>query len=180
MGILVLSPSSILKRNPFKIVSDFECLRDKNGTKLAQPKWMNALKLFPPAPPNLLRVDSQLFGQFKKEFDKTDIVNYEKKTNSTTTIYQKRPPQIVYKEDSIRSDFFKVHPFELDSPRVVKDNESSLVENFKRLERENLKIKDFTFNKQVNAESVVQYTKYLMVFVFIIISLKLEDQNQKL
>lgn len=150
-GNILLRPSTSLRNNPYEILDQIQSKVKASRIELPKSNWQAAVAAVPPAPISLSRPDSGLFGTkksfkpFNPEFKR---INNPKKTYKPR--YVVKPPKIVYEEDKIRKEFFKMHPFELSEPLVVKETESSL--NSARFKRKVDGIQSFMIDDRVTGE----------------------------
>lgn len=155
---------SILKRSPYELMKNVD-QQIKSGKMSQNPAWYGAMKLVPMAPMPSAYEDTTQSGAFAK----TDNSIQESQTFfslSSTRRIQKRKnisvmpvrmcEEIEYPEDRIRSKFYSSHPFELNRPRSLIDDDYSLVN------RDWSSIHGGNIEAPVTGESVVQYTLYLM------------------
>ena len=98
-----------LKNNPYTLIDNVKALRRKPGA------WGTAVQLFPPMPKPLRSADPIEVGAFGGASILTPKAKRDQKALKKAQYYTK-PREIVYPEDSIRQEFYKRHPFELDRP----------------------------------------------------------------
>ncbi|KAI8915693.1 mitochondrial ribosomal protein S25, partial [Gorgonomyces haynaldii] len=117
-------------------------MQEKIANQFAQgriqqlPKWYDAMRLHPMAPPAQNTCIPEQVGHFQKpgtrsllhqqqlENSKTSLYRYGK--FNPASVYGRKPPVIEYDEDQIRSVFYRDHPYELDRPRLVQDQPQTL------------------------------------------------------
>ena len=155
---------TVLKRSPYDLIKNIN-QKMNSGLLSEKPAWYGAMKLVPMAPMPSAYEDTTKSGAFAK----TDHSIKESQlafSSSTTRKIQKRKnisvmpvrmaQEIQYPEDRIRSKFYSTHPFELERPRSIIDDEYSL------LNRDWSSIHGGNIEAPVTGESVIQYTLYLM------------------
>ncbi|KAI9205198.1 mitochondrial ribosomal protein S25-domain-containing protein [Polychytrium aggregatum] len=164
------APPKTVKLNPLRIIHFANrslAAKAPGSAESAQPKWMSAVKMFPPSASFVLKtvIPSEV-GQFvdQEEVQRTRLsqvnsVSLVHRSKPKKPQYADKPPVIVYPEDRLREDFYKHHPFELSKPFNLVEDTQAL--GFDRWETINPDAIEFS------ADNIFKRAQYLM-------------QNQKL
>lgn len=82
-----------------------------------QPPWFNVVASIPPAE-SIIR---QIPTQHADVAGSSNSTSRSRKANKPRNIY--RPQKIVYLEDTLRTTFYKDHPWELARPRIILESD---------------------------------------------------------
>lgn len=155
---------SVLKRSPFKLLKNID-QKIKSGILTTKPPWYDAMALVPMAPMPSAYEDTAKSGAFggidvsigdsQLNFSVNSTRKIQKRKN-VSVVPVKMCQEIEYPEDRIRTKFYSSHPFELNRPRSLIDDEHSL------LNRNWSSIHGGNIPAPVTGESVIQFTLYLM------------------
>ncbi|RUS17062.1 mitochondrial ribosomal protein S25 [Endogone sp. FLAS-F59071] len=138
----------------------------KGGLLKEPPIWFPVVHAFPPGPsiihsqipnPNLSGQDPielEVLAALRPARTRTAVRHQHKHLRTRPP----RPRAIVYPEDRLRRQFYRDHPFELQRPRIMVEND----EGFNRTDFSKLLLDEMD-PSMVTGETVIKHQLYLMI-----------------
>ncbi|KAH3667908.1 hypothetical protein WICMUC_005186 [Wickerhamomyces mucosus] len=130
----------------------------KSGVLKTQPVWLSAVGNNPPTK-NFLKEPKKLKNEQTFKLQKDDLPKINNSIYNTKSRLGKKNtfkiPKLKFVEDELRDVFYKQHPWELSRPKILLENsgDDAAHQDWSRL---------IQTNKQLDGESVIQRTLYLL------------------